>query len=249
MKTIKKEFQNYVLLMRSIPALVLTLFVVSICVMNILANKSLNLPFSWMALDAGITVSWLSFLTMDILVRRFGPKAATLVSITASAVNIIVCVIYYVASLLPGVWGESFVPVGGEIINIALDNTIGGTWFIIFGSTCAFIAGAIVNNFSNAAIGKVLTNDTFHHYAVRSYVSTFLGQFIDNLTFALIVSLSFFGWTLTQCFVCAVTGAIVELLFEIVFSPLGYRVCKNWSKHGVGNQYLDTVATAAVVTD
>ena len=29
-----------------------------------------------------------------------------------------------------------------------------------------------------------------------------------------------------QCFTCAVTGAIAELLFEIVFSPLGYRISR-----------------------
>lgn len=45
-----------------------------------------------------------------------------------------------------------------------------------------------------------------------------------NLIFALIVSHNFFGWTLTQCIMCAFTGAIVELLCEIVFSPLRLRI-------------------------
>ena len=57
-------------------------------------------------------------------------------------------------------------------------------------------------------------------------MSTFIGQFVDNLLFALIVSKVFFGWTLLQCFTCAVTGAVAELVFEIVFSPLGYRISK-----------------------
>ena len=45
-------------------------------------------------------------------------------------------------------------------------------------------------------------------------ISTFLAQFVDNLVFALLVSRVFFGWTMLQCFTCAVTGAIFELFFE-----------------------------------
>ena len=66
----------------------------------------------------------------------------------------------------------------------------------------------------------------FGAFALRSYVSTFIGQFADNLIFALIVSKLFFGWTLLQCFTCALTGAAAELLFEVVFSPLGYRISR-----------------------
>ena len=54
----------------------------------------------------------------------------------------------------------------------------------------------------------------------------------------LIVSHNFFGWTLTQCIMCAFTGAIVELLCEVVFSPIGYRISNRWKEEGVGNEYL-----------
>ena len=108
-----------------------------------------------------------------------------------------------------------------------MNHTFGGTWFIILGSSVAFIASAILNNFLNYGIGRLLKRDTgFGVFAVRAYVSTFLAQFADNLIFALLVSKIFFGWTLLQCFTCALTGAVMELLFEVVFSPLGYRVSK-----------------------
>ena len=70
----------------------------------------------------------------------------------------------------------------------------------------------------------------FGVFALRSYVSTFIAQFADNMIFALMVSKIFFGWTLLQCFTCALTGAIMELLFEVFFSPMGYRISKKLLK-------------------
>ena len=65
-----------------------------------------------------------------------------------------------------------------------------------------------------------------------------IAQFIDNLTFALVVSYHFFGWTPVQVFFCSLTGAVMELLCEVVFSPLGYRVSLQWEAEKVGEPYL-----------
>ena len=76
-------------------------------------------------------------------------------------------------------------------------------------------------------LGKISNNNSnFKSYAFRSYVSTGIGQFCDNLTFALIVSHQFFGWTLVQCVVCAFTGMIVETLCEVIFSYPGTKINK-----------------------
>ena len=61
---------------------------------------------------------------------------------------------------------------------------------------------------------------------------------MDNLAFALIVSLNFFGWPMTQVIICSITGAVCELLCEIVFSPVGYKVTKQWKEEDVGIDYL-----------
>ena len=58
------------LLLRSVPSLTVTVFIVATISMNLLANKSINLPFSWLALDCGIIVSWIIFLCMDMVTRR-----------------------------------------------------------------------------------------------------------------------------------------------------------------------------------
>ena len=53
MNRIKTEVKEVSVLLRSIPSLTMTLFIVSVITMNLLANKSINLPFSFMALDCG----------------------------------------------------------------------------------------------------------------------------------------------------------------------------------------------------
>lgn len=238
-KKIKQEFFEMKLLLRSIPSLVLALFVLSVIAMNLLANKSINLPFDWLALDCGILFSWLAFLTMDIMTKHFGPKVATKVTILVAVINLFFCLIFFLASLIPGVWGESYVEGSENIINNALNHTFGGIWYVLLGSTVAFIGSALVNIFSNWALGKLFKKDNFATFAGRSYISTAIGQFVDNFLFALIVSHIFFGWSFLQCFTCALTGMIVELLCEVIFSPLGYAICKDWKKNGIGNTYFE----------
>ena len=224
MKKTSLSFRN---LLRSVPPLIVSLLILSVVGMNLLANKSIDTGVDWLALDCGILFSWLTFLCMDVLTHCYGPKAATALSFTALALNLFMALIFFLASRIPGVWGESFVEGSEDVINSALDNTFGGTWFIILGSSVAFLASAVLNNFLNYGIGRLLKRQQgFGVFAARSYISTFLAQFADNLIFALLVSQLFFGWTLVQCLTCALTGAVLELLFEVFFSPIGYRMSR-----------------------
>lgn len=236
MEKLKNEWRNYSLLLRSVPSLVMVLFVVSVILMNLLANKEL-LNVSWLALDCGFTLSWLSFLCMDMLTRRFGAKASIQLSLTAMVINLAVCGILFLISLVPGNWG-AYYDSGEAIVNQGLDATIGGTWYVVVGSATAFTVSAIVNAIINVVIGKALKKDNFGAFAIRSYISTAVAQFVDNFLFAIIVSHVFFGWTMTQVITCSITGCIAELLCEVIFSPIGYRVCKKWAKVNVGAEYL-----------
>ncbi|MBR4701709.1 MAG: VUT family protein [Oscillospiraceae bacterium] len=223
----KKTILSFRNLLRSVPPLIVSLLILSVVGMNLLANKSINTGVDWLALDCGILFSWLTFLCMDVLTHCYGPKAATALSFTALALDLFMALIFFLASRIPGVWGESFVEGSEDVINSALDNTFGGTWFIILGSSVAFLASAVLNNFLNYGIGRLLKRKQgFGVFAARSYISTFLAQFADNLIFALLVSQLFFGWTLVQCLTCALTGAVLELLFEVFFSPIGYRMSR-----------------------
>lgn len=239
-KWLKREYTETKILLRSVPASVVTLFVVSVICMNILANKTLvQLP--WIALDGGILISWLSFMCMDILTKHFGPRASNRISILAVVVNLLTCLIFYIVSIIPSNANDY----------TALNTILGGTWFILVGSTIAFVCSSLINNGLNHLVGKLFKNnpDGKLAFACRSYVSTFVGQFLDNLIFSVIVFMGFapifwdgFCWTFVQCAMCALTGAVAELILEIVFSPIAYKITKKWNHDGVGKEYLDYIA-------
>lgn len=237
---IKRERKETELLMRCIPATVVTLFAVSVICMNLLANKTL-VQLDWIALDGGILVSWLSFMCMDVITKHFGPKASNKISFLAAGINLLTCFIFFVASAIPSNASDYS----------AFDGIFGGTWFILLGSTIAFLASAVINNVLNWSIGKMFKKnpDGKLAYAMQSYVSTFVGQFCDNLIFAVIVFMGFapvfwdgFCWTFIQCVMCSLTGAVAELIMEILFSPAGYRIVTNWKKKNIGKEYLDYIS-------
>ena len=236
-KKLKFELEDYKLLLRNVPTVCLIFFVLSVVIMNLFANKEL-LSYKYLALDCGFLLSWLSFLCMDMLTKRFGAKAAIKISLFGVAINFVACFFFYLVSLVPGNWGE-FYSSNSNIANQALDNTIGGSWYVLLGSMIAFSIASVVNACINASVGRLLKKDNFISYAIRSYTSTIVGQFIDNMLFALIVSHVLFGWTLTQCFACSIVGAVAELLSEVVFSPVGFKVCRRWEKQGVGQGYIE----------
>ena len=233
---ILKEKEETAILLRSIPATVVSLFVVSVICMNLLANKTL-IQKSWIALDGGILISWLSFMCMDIITKYFGPKASNKIAILASAINVLTCMIFYIASIIPSQANDY----------TAFDEIFGGTWFILLGSTIAFLMSAVINNFLNWTIGKAFHNhpDGRLAYAIPTYISTFVGQFMDNFIFSIIVFVFFapvfwdgFHWTVLQCATCALTGAVAELIMEVLFSPMGYRILMRWKEQNVGEEYL-----------
>lgn len=224
------------LLFRSIPSVITALFTVSVVMMNILANKTI-FQTEWIAIDGGILVSWLSFLCMDVVTKAFGPKASTKLSVFALLVNLFVCLLFYIVSAIPT--EEDF---------SAFNSVIGGTWFILLSSAVAFISSAVINNFLNWGIGRAFHKnpDGKLAYMARSYVSTFIAQFCDNLIFALLTFTVFapiywdgFHWTFVQCVTCSLLGAVLELLMEVIFSPIGYKVLKIWKRDGVGAGYAE----------
>lgn len=222
-------------LFRRIPAVVTVLFTVSVIMMNLLANKTIY-QSSILALDGGILISWLSFLCMDMVTKAFGPKAATKLSVFAMLVNLLVAAVFYVASIIPSNAEEDYG---------ALNAIFGGTWFILLSSSVAFLTSAVINNFLNFAIGRGFRKnpDGKLAFVMRSYISTFIGQFCDNLVFALLTFTVFapifwdgFHWTALQCVTCSLFGAGLELVMEIIFSPFGYLVLKKWKKEGIGEE-------------
>ena len=234
---VSREADDFKILLRNIPSLTVSIFILSVVCANLMANKEL-VSFKHVALDCGFAFSWIMFLCMDVICKRWGAKASIKISLVALAANLFICVSFSLLAKTPGKWGE-FYASENSLVNDALNATFAGSWYVVLGSSVAFVLSSVVNALLNCAIGKFLSSDGFFSFAFRSYISTAIAQLVDNFIFATIVSKVFFGWTWIQVFVCSAIGAGFELLGEIFFSGLGYKVVRQWEKEKVGQEYIE----------
>ena len=231
---LRREFAMLSALIRSVPSAVTILFILAVITMNFLARITLvSLP--WLALNAGILISWLSFLLMDIVAKHYGARAANLLSLLAIAANLL-CSLVCVA--VSRIWNYP-----------ALDMVVGGQWSVLLASTIAYIVSALTNNYANVAIGGRFRRnpDGAAAYAARSFISTFLSQIVDNFLFVFLAFVLFpylpgalqVRWSIPQCVGASVLCAVFELLTEVIFAPIGFKVVTGWKARGVGRDYLE----------
>lgn len=225
-------------LVNNVPSIWVAFFFISVVGMNLLANKSIDMKVDWLGLDSAFLFSWLSFLTMDVITKRFGPRASSIISFLALLGNLVFAFVLFIASVIPGTWSGTD---GNEAIDKIFDEQYGGTWFIIVGSSAAFLSSAIINNVLNWLIGQCFKGDpdSFCAFALRSYVSTAIGQFFDNFVFAIIVSYHFFDWSFAKVISASFLKMLAELIFEVIFSPIGYIYLRYMEKKQIGKEYLD----------
>lgn len=226
--------EMFSVLMKSFPKNVTFLFIFVVVLMNLLSRITLiSLP--WVALNAGILISWLSFLILDIIVKHYGALAANILSLIAVLVNLI-CTFFCV--------------ILGRIFDYPiLDSVVGGQWSILLASTTAFVLSSLTNNYTNIIIGRKFKEnpDSKSAFAARSFISTLLSQIVDNFIFVflafvvlpLIPSAFQVRWTILQCFGCSIICAFIEMLSEVIFSPIGYKLLKKWKEQNVGYEYLN----------
>lgn len=234
---VSREAGDFKILLRNIPSLTVSIFILSVVCANLMANKEL-VTFKYAALDCGFAFSWIMFLCMDVICKRWGAKASIKISLVALAVNLFICVSFALLAKTPGKWGEYYAS-ENSLVNDALNATFSGSWYVVLGSSVAFVSSSVVNALLNCAIGSLFKSDGFFSFASRSYISTAIAQLVDNFIFATIVSKVFFGWTWIQVFVCSAIGAGFELLGEVFFSGLGYKVVRQWEKEKVGQEYIE----------
>ena len=234
---VSREAGDFKILLRNIPSLTVSIFILSVVCANLMANKEL-VTFKYAALDCGFAFSWIMFLCMDVICKRWGAKASIKISLVALAANLFICVSFALLAKTPGMWGEYYTS-ENSLVNDALNATFAGSWYVVLGSSVAFVSSSIVNALLNCAIGSLFKSDGFFSFASRSYISTAIAQLVDNFIFATIVSKVFFGWTWIQVFVCSAIGAGFELLGEVFFSGLGYKVVRQWEKERVGQEYIE----------
>jgi uncharacterized integral membrane protein (TIGR00697 family) len=181
----------------------------------------------------GILVSWVVFLVVDVVVKHFGASAANLLSLLAIVVNL-VCTLLYSA-------------IGHLGNHPELDALVGGQWSVLLASTIAYIASMLANSYTNVRIGKRFRRnpDGAAAFAARSFGSTILSQMLDNFLFVFLAFVVFplipgalqVRWTIAQCLGASFAGAVLELLTEMAFAPIGYRLLRSWQEREVGRAY------------
>lgn len=242
MRFIRSTWEEYKILLRSVPSMVIAVFVLSVVLMNLLAGRELYRS-DYFCLNTGLALSWISFLCMDCICKRFGAKAATRISIIAMLINMICALIFSVLMMTPGRWAAYYSspePATATMITAGIDSTFAGAWYVVAGSSAAMFASTVVNSSLNQMIGSVADHGNYRGFAIRSLLSTCAAQFVDNFVFSALVSHVFFGWNWMQVLICSFTSMLIELAFEAVFSPLGYRISKSWEQEHVGDLYLQT---------
>lgn len=251
---LKKDWHETKVLFKCLPALPFALLCVTLIVMNFLANKGVNIPepiSNFFSADSAIFISWIGFLAGDMMVKCFGTKAAIKVNIAAILIQLCAIGMFSIGAAIPGSYWNSVGDATATFNELFLVQ-----FWPCFGGTMAFALATIIDSILSSFLLKRFKNRTsFKAYAVASYVSTGLGQLLDNMFFALFFSM-WQGWfcganavgdVLLHLLGFSAIGMVVELIGQAILSPIGFKLTKSWRKRGVGTEYIALVEEAQEV--
>lgn len=232
---IKQFFKDCVADFKKVPSWIIALSAVTTVLMNLLANKTLYSDGVYLSIDCGLMVSWVMFLTMDIATQRYGGKASFAITIFD------VIVALAMSGIMVGVAAIPDSAVSGwfqtEEASGALNGLVGNNYLVILTSLFAYVCASGVDILTNVTIGKLFdktktfegegnkrTFKGFIVYFFRAYGSTFLSQLTDNIVFQAIAYPLLFTIPCSplSIFLGALLAALIELVAEFAFAPIGY---------------------------
>lgn len=180
------------------------IYCAGIIIQNILATK--NIDITIFTVTTGILVSPLVFIIQDIQTEVYGYKKAKKMIILGYLMNFIAIMLYSFSILIP----SSNTYTNQE----AFTTILGTTPRIAVASFIAYMIGALINS-------KVMENMKIKHEKnlfFRAISSTVVGQFIDNMLFAVI---AFIGILPTQAIISMIVGGtLFEIIYEVIFYPI-----------------------------
>lgn len=241
----QNDWKETKVLFKCLPAFPFAILCASLIAMNFLANKGIvPEPYSnFIQLDAGIIVSWVAFLAGDMLVKRFGAKAAIKVNVAAIGVQLFAIILLTIGSLIPWSYVEP-----GSTFEADFDGIFKLSLWPLAAGTAAFVIATVIDSlFSKYILTRFKDRTSFKAYAVASYASTAVGQFLDNFLFALFFSLWQPWFDASAIWLFSAAGAVIELIGQAIFSPVGYKIARGWADKGVGKEYVEMVKEAQEV--
>ena len=180
------------------------IYCAGIIIQNILATK--NIDITIFTVTTGILVSPLVFIIQDIQTEIFGYKKAKKMIILGYLMNFIAIMLYTFSISIP----SSITYTNQE----AFTTILGTTPRIAIASFIAYVIGALINS----KVMEKLKNKHEKNLFFRAISSTVVGQFVDNMLFAVI---AFIGILPTQAIISMIVGGtLFEIIYEIIFYPI-----------------------------
>lgn len=192
----------------------IAIYAVSAICCNLFSVKPLSFSFPFIVMDGGLLVSWIPFFVSNIITETYGKESAKSLTISMTIVSLCVSILAVIISFIPTlpIYEEQ-----AKHFAFVFDNSIRVTVASLLSFFLANIAHiSILDN-----LKKHTKNDNNFSYLFRTFISGFLGQFIDNGVFEFLafakVGLTPFEMGLFDIFTATLCSTIIEMAFHMIF--------------------------------
>lgn len=186
-------------------ALLVSTYVVSLAIANILAGIIISLPFGY-TMAAGTLIFPLTYVASNLISEIFGYKKARFTALLAIIVNILLVITYQLTLIIPnpGFWQNA------EAYQIVL----GAVPRIFAASTLASFFASWLND---VIFDKMLTTEK-GTFTTRSILASLIGQMLNS---AIFIPIAFIGNVPANTMVTMyLVTVIVRMLYEMLLLPL-----------------------------
>ncbi|HLD04755.1 MAG TPA: queuosine precursor transporter [Candidatus Nanoarchaeia archaeon] len=190
-------------------SIIASLFVAMLLISNTVATKLISL--GPLIAAGGILVFPITYIFGDILTEVYGYARSRKVIWVGFLALIIMSLVYWLVGMLP--------PAPGWNHQEAYMKILGFVPRLVFASILAYWAGEFANSLVLAKL-KIITHGK--HLWMRTIGSTVIGEGVDTILFGLIG----FGGTIPNSilFTAIVSGYLLKVMYEIVATPLTYKI-------------------------
>jgi len=193
-------------------ALLVSTYVVSLAIANILAGIIIALPFGF-TLTAGTLIFPLTYVASNLISEIFGYKKARFTAWLAIIINVMLVIIYQLMLLIPNptFWQNEH----------AYQIVLGAVPRILVASV---LASFFASWFNDVAFERLLKKEK-GSFTTRSLLASLLGQALDS---AIFIPIAFFGvMPMDSLIAMYFVNVVVRMLYEVFLLPLTNLVVKN----------------------
>lgn len=192
------------------------IYVTCMLLSNIVATK--QFAFGPWSLPAGTIVFPITYILSDVFSEVYGYKWSRITAWIAAAMNLFMCVIFWITIAIPG-------PVFMDPeIQTSMSIVLGNTPRLVFAGLVAYVAGDWANDLIFERMRKGETS-----FFGRAIFSSFVGEALDSTIFIVI---AFAGVMPTeQLPPMIIVQVVAKTFYEIIIFPVTNKVMKEVQKY------------------